>query len=327
MKGTALNATALVLQDGTIVSLSTERGEIAGSFYRILKLLWKEKLLLAVGLGIGIAVGIFSAWTWPHKYVARVIVEPGPVADSLNQGGLLSSLGSSLSPFGAQLPQMEKDFLQLLQSNAVAENLLKDRSITTRVFANEWDVEGKIWRAPRTPYALFVQASHLMLGQPAWVAPNVSRMKLFLEQNLIISPIGDGSLQQISISTRNPQMSADILKAAINAADNYLRAREATRAHASIRYWQSQLDRTSSQDLRNALIAAIVDSQRRAVFADVDLPFSIDVTDPVIVPDTPSAPGIFLVLSGALLGLLIGAGVAIYRAFISPLRHPAQARS
>ena len=65
-----------------------------------------------------------------------------------------------------------------------------------------------------------------------------------------------------------------------------------------------------------SLIAAIVDSQRRAVFADVDLPFSVEVTDPVSVPDRSSGPKALLVMVGAIfLGLAISVFWIVYREF------------
>ncbi len=312
----ALDATALVLQDGTIVSLSASRESGANIFRSTATLIIKNKRMLLLGIVGGVLLGLIATWTLPRTYSARIVVEPGAIADTLNQGGLLNHLSNSLNPFGAQIPQMEKDFLQLLQSNAIASKLLHDQKIIVEMFPEEWDSRSKSWRPSPSLTASVMRSAHLIMGGRVWSPPDVDRVKEYIKTHLTISPISDGSLQEISLTTGNPKFAAMLLSALVQAADDYLRNRESMRASASIKYWQAQLDRATSQDLRNALIAAIVDSQRRAVFADVDLPFSVEVTDPVSVPDRSSGPKALLVMVGAIfLGLAISVFWIVYREF------------
>jgi hypothetical protein len=305
-RATPLSATALVLQDGTIVSLAVERPE-RRSYVRVaaafLRTAWRE---MALGALAGILVGFALLWLLPRSWVAQTVIEPSPVAQSLDQEGRLTNLVSGgirglLGSEGA-LPQMTKDFLQLLDSNAVAATLLKDPRVKAEAFADQWDSATGTYHPPTGLRYLITRSIKSLLGMPAWHPPGPEEMRRYLGMHLTIAPIGDGTLQQLSMRTSNAEWSAYLLNKAVKAADQYLRNREALRSRASIDYWQKQMNSTTAQDLRSALIANIVDAQRRVVFAGIDLPFAVDISDPIIVPRIPAGPSPMKVMLGSILG-------------------------
>lgn len=291
---TKLSATALILQDGTIVTLAPENGQKSSYLMlamQVVELTWRR---IAVAAIVGIALGLILYIVSPRKYQASIIIESGPVAQSLDQdgkftgvlgGGVRGLLGGS----GA-LPQMTKDFLQLLHSNMVGGELLKNQAIRKKLFGDQWDPTTQSWHAPRGIIATLASGIKVLTGRPAWTPPGPEHIKKYLDMNLTISPLGDGMLQQVSVVSSDPKWSAYLLNETIRAADQYLRVRESRRSQASIKYWQQQIDSSGAQDIRAALIGNIVDAKRRVVFANVDLPFAVEVVDPVIIPTLPVGP-------------------------------------
>jgi uncharacterized protein involved in exopolysaccharide biosynthesis len=303
---TPLNASALVLTDGTIVSLASESrmraGTLIGQAFGIIRRYW-FRLLLGGLLGLAAGFGLMQVLS--PSYTASVVIEPGQVSQSLENEGKLSALTSSLSAFDT-LPQMTKDFLQLVQSNIVAARLMNDPSIMQRLFAEDWDPERKVWRQPEGWASRLRGWARVAMGRPAWEPPNIDRVNAALAAMVKIKAVGDGMIQEISIEMKNPESAAAILNAVVLAADETLREREAARLKASVDYWQNLLSRAASLENRNALINNIQDAEKRAVFANVDLPFSIDILDPVVTPVTPSGPrGLLVVLACVFLGIML----------------------
>ncbi len=320
---TPLNASALVLTDGTIVSLASESrmraGTLVGQAFGIIRRYW-FRLLFGGILGFIAGCGLMQVLA--PTYTASVVIEPGQVSQSLENEGKLSALATSLSAFDT-LPQMTKDFLQLVQSNIVAARLMNDQSIMQRLFAEDWDPERRIWRQPENWVSQLKGWVRVAMGRPAWEPPNIDRVNAALSAMIKIKAIGDGMIQEISIDMKNPESASAILNAVVLAADETLREREAARLKASIDYWQNLLSRAASLENRNALIDNIQDAEKRAVFANVDLPFSIDILDPVVTPVTPSGPrGMLVVLGGFMVGVMISLLTILRRSAREAARAP-----
>jgi len=303
---TPLNASALVLTDGTIVSLASDSrmrvGSLVGQAFGILRRYWFR---LLIGGILGFLAGCGLMQVLAPTYTASVVIEPGQVSQSLDNEGKVSALASSLSAFDS-LPQMTKDFLQLVQSNIVAARLMSDQSIMVRLFPSEWDAERKVWRQPQGWKDQARGWVRTLMGRPAWEPPNIDRINTALAGMIKIKAVGDGMIQEISIDMGDPESASAILNAVVLAADETLREREAARLKASVEYWQDLLSRAASLENRNALIANIQDAEKRAVFANVDLPFSIDILDPVVTPVTPSGPrGLLVVMAGFVVGVML----------------------
>ncbi len=316
---TPLSATALVLQDGTIVALAAERRSgraNAAGLARFLARSWRN---LAWGALCGALFGFFLFLVLPKSYEAKTVIEPSPVAQSLDQQGRLTNLVSggvrSLLSGDSGLPQMTKDFLQLLNSNIVADSLLKDPRIAAKVFPTSWDPKTQSFHEPTGLPHLMAKTVKGLLGMGGtWIPPGPETMRLYIGSRLTISPIGDGMLQQLTMRTNNAEWSAYLLSKMVKASDQYLRARESRRSQASIDYGQAQLNGVIAQDVRAALISNIVDAQRRVVFAGVDLPFAVDIEDPIIVPRAPAGPNFLLLLLGSIVaGMLLSFTPSLWR--------------
>lgn len=326
LNATPLSASALVLQDGTIVSLVAQRGPRRAYFALVMRFLigsWRNMLVGAIG---GVLLGIVLLWILPTKWEARTVVEPSPVSQSLDQQGRISNLvsGGVRSLLSADaLPQMTKDFLQLLKSNLVGDTLLKDPRVAAEVFPTAWDAQTKSFREPTTFRHSISVIVNSALGRPRWSAPGPEMMRAYLDDHLTISPIGDGTLQELTMQTDKAEWSAYLLGRILRISDQYLREREARRSQASIDYWQRQLNATVAQDVRTALISNINDAQRRLVFAGIDLPFAVDIDDPVIVPKVPSGPRPPQILLGSIVaGILLSFLPRLMRAVWRSVRGP-----
>jgi hypothetical protein len=315
---TPLSASALVLQDGTIVTLAAGRRETRSYgllAVRLVSASWRRALK---GAAAGIVLGFAAFAMMDKSYDATTVIESSPVSASMElQGKISGALGGgvqSLLGGPSAMPQMTKDFLQLLDSNVVSVALLKDPVVRANMFPDEWDSKTQTWHKPPGAIAALRLAVKNLFGGAIWAPPNPEAVKDYLESHLTIAPLGDGSIQQLTIESEDPQWSAYLLSHTVKAADNYLRVREAKRSGISIDYWQKQLDKAGAQDTRAALIANIVDAERRVVFAGVDVPFAIDIVDPVLVPNVPSGPSLWrTLLVWALLGVLLSFVPVLYR--------------
>jgi hypothetical protein len=317
-KATPLSASALVLQDGTIITLAAEHRagpRVVDAVLQLVEKIWKRA---AQAIGAGIVLGVVVFLILPRTYEATLIVEAGTAAMMVEQsnrsGGILSGGVRSLIGGSGAMPQTTKDFLELLHSKTVGGELLKDPVIRRHMFGRQWDEKTGTWRRPEGAVAAALRFLRSVRGRPPWQPPGPEEVKRYLEGHLKIAPLGDGSLQQVSIRSRNAEWSAYLLSHTVAAADQYLKAREAKRASTGIDYWQERLDRASEQDVRAALIQNIVDAQRRLVLTGGDLPYAVDIVDPVLTPKAPAGPKLFgVVVTCVLLSLFAAFTPVVWR--------------
>jgi len=208
-------------------------------------------------------------------------------ADSFTNSN--SSAGSALSQLAGLNNSTQERFAQfqeMLTSNEVAQRLSKDPVIRR----------------------LLMQPHGLLFKRPTTALD----LKKILEGLLSQSKVDDQTVT-ISVDYKTPQGAVYILNAAYNAADAVMREQAKASSSAKIAYLQLAISRTANAANIQSLISILSNENVQLMFAEARTPYAATILDQPLVPMHPINRTPKILAVAILMGLLIGAAIALLR--------------
>jgi hypothetical protein len=249
----------------------------------------------------------------PPVYTSNLLIAPAPnnLKDRFGGAGEVSGLSElvglnsgtqgSVSPFGL--------LLQRLYSRGTAGQLLADDDFARVVFAGEWDDTAHEWRLPDSWTNKIIAFVRRTLGSPPYVKPSAERLQAYIDDNVKTKQLGKLPIYQISYSSKDPLFSERFLQTLFEITDGMIRAEERVRAENNSKALEREIARTTVMATQAALSSVLLEEKRRAILAEVSVPYSATIVDAANVPDQPSSPRPLTVLVGAtVFGIFIGVG-------------------
>lgn len=131
----------------------------------------------------------------------------------------------------------------------------------------------------------------------------------------------------LSVEWTDPAIAADWANKLVDYINSESRAREITAAQSNLSYLQSQVDSTTSIEMRRLLFTLIEGETRRIMLANSRNEFSFRIIDPAVVPQDRARPKRAVIsVAGLFAGLVLGVFVVL---FLNPIRdedaHPRSA--
>lgn len=258
--------------------------------------------------------GLYSAMQEP-LYSAKVVMTA--VAPE-GQGGLASQLGGGLGSLiglaglNTGVGTAKEEAIAVLKSRRFTEEFIKERNLLPLLYPDQWDPDTGTW----------------LTNDPAEI-PSMRRASNRFDQKIrLVSEDPETGLLTLEILWYDRELAADW------ANDLVLRLNQRTREAAieeserSLRYLNEQLERTNIVELRQAIFGLVEQHINRIMLANVREQYAFKVIDPAVVPDVGShvSPRPFLAVAiAAILGLIIGVGLALLRFFLAQPRTSAAA--
>lgn len=250
-----------------------------------LRVLWRHKYLIAFILAVAIALALVVAFTTTPTYRATVVVVPTAPDSGMR-------IGSSLSGFGGGLASLAGLSLGTNGPAADAEAVLHSRHLVAEF----------VRRNGLVPVLL-----HSKQHATLWFA-----VKRFQESVVSIATDKEKGTTTISIRWTDPQIAARWANGFVALANELLRTRALQDATRNINYLKGQLAGTHDVALQNAIYDLIQEQTRTLMLANARIDYAFTSDDPAVSPETRYWPNRKLILaSGAVLGLLFGAAVAL----------------
>jgi uncharacterized protein involved in exopolysaccharide biosynthesis len=243
-------------------------------------------------------------------YKAQTVLVPAQ-----HEGGMMGSLGSTLGQLGglASLagvnlggsgPQTE-EALAVLRSREFTERFLQDHDMLPILFADKWDTERKQWREGKK-------------------VPSLSDANRFFHKKVrSIAQDKKTGLVTVSIEWSDPKLAAQWANDLVARLNAEMRQRAIVSSDASMKYLQKELTDTIAIDTRQAINRLVETTVNQRMFANVTEEYSFRVVDRALPPDLDDKvrPQRAIIAGGGLmLGLIIGAAIALIQAAVAERR-------
>jgi uncharacterized protein involved in exopolysaccharide biosynthesis len=260
--------------------------------------LWHKRVWLFLGmlLGTGLAVAYVRTAT-PIYRVTTILVSTSDERNSLS-GSLMSALGdvggglASLAGFGlGSSDSGTQEAIAVLQSRQFTERFIQDSNVMPRLFPKNWDAKSGKWH-----------------GTPDQQPTIGKAFKYFDGRIRLVTSDRKTGLVSIEINWRDPAEAAVWANTLVSRVNAEMRDRAIKKSDASLAFLESELQRTTQVETRQAINRLIEAQIKQRMLANVTREYAFRVVDPAIAPDRddPTTPKTVLVLAaGPFAGLLL----------------------
>jgi uncharacterized protein involved in exopolysaccharide biosynthesis len=202
----------------------------------------------------------------------------------------LASLATGLGLGGIHQTATE-EALAVLGSREFTERFITDEKLLPQLFPKKWNPATHDWKEKDDPPTL------------------AEGYKYFTGKVMSISQTRTSELITIQIEWHNPQEAAAWANELVRRLNDEMRSRAITKADASLRFLEKQLQQTTSVEIRDALGSLIETQLKQRMIAEVTQDYSLRFIAPPIGSDgeKPVWPKKALLLAlGPIAGFLVG---------------------
>ena len=125
---------------------------------------------------------------------------------------------------------------------------------------------------------------------------------------------GKSALITLSISWKDPDIAAQWANDLVKQLNEQLRQKAITDSNKRVGYLEQELAKTTLQDMRAVLYNLLESEKQKAMLANVNEDFALEVIDPAVTPETREKPKRKLIVA---LGGVCGGFLGIFAVFIS----------
>lgn len=306
--------------------------DIRAVISKLLKYMWIPVLFG----GIGLYIGVTDTLEFTPKYQAAMIVLPnktgiggaaGAPVGGAGGGGVAASLTAF---FGTSQSTSEGPFERLrlsLRSEGLAQRLDEKYGMVREVFASQWDEENQTWKERREEDLPLRERIMRKLHQGEPLKPGREALARFVQGTLqferVVVDTGVGatssSFWKIYVENQDKERALELLTRIYWTADDFLRDRERESVGKKLKYLESRIREAEITEIRQSLIAALVQEERTAHLLRGDLPYAADIIVEPSVSDVRTRPVLVKtvgvpMMTGIGIGLALALFIAIFRA-------------
>ena len=272
-------------------------------FMHVLRASYRLFICLSV---ISIALTTVYYSTSRPMYSAMAVIgppNPSPTNSLLSSSGGLSGgsvssgavsriLGGGSGAF-SKGNDIYQEYLQLLYSKRLADELVKKDDLLPVVFSKQWDANKKRWKEKGVLHNI-ATAVKRTLHQPTSDHPDADTLKNFIEKKLSVtqtksfysSILANSNYMSISLELDDREQAVKLLSIILHRADEIIRQEQMRNVDARIAYINSQLSVVTQEATRNTLIAILSGQEQLKVMLIADSNFSIlEVQTPAADPN------------------------------------------
>lgn len=277
--------------------------------WRILRR-YKTTIFAAALLGLVIP-GIVAIFMTP-VFRAETVIAPVPEGDERNRfAAPLGELGglAALAGVNIQRGSRKNEAIALLKSRLLTEQFIKDEKLRPVLFGEEdWADDDPRWQN--------AGSADVPTLAEAW--------ERFDEKIRHVYEDRKTGLVVVAIEWRDPQLAAHWANELVRRVNALLRGRATRESEKAIAYLQSQLAQTSAVELQQALHRLVESEMKEMILANINEDYAFRVIDPAVAPEKPFKPALLpMLVLGAVLGLIAGVMLALFRDFTRRQNAPA----
>lgn len=268
---------------------------------------WKLMLVAACALELLALVYLNVA---NKQYMSVMVV--APASEDMNdiQSGLLGSFGSALGLLGAGGQSDFSKYRVTIHSNQLAQKLVEDEALASRLFPSDWNAEEGEWRAPRGVVAGLKGVVKALLGMGSWAPPNYQDFKEEVLEKVYVSLDNDTGFLTVAYENADAALAQQLLERIHIESNELIRENAEKKTRARIDYIERILPTKTLGDDRDVLTKILLQEGQKMMMVKADSEFAGEMVEEPNRSQVPSSPQPFKVLFMAgLLGVVLGAVV------------------
>jgi uncharacterized protein involved in exopolysaccharide biosynthesis len=283
--------------------------------------LWDGKALITMVTGLAAIISVFVALSLPNIYRSTAILAPksdggtGGLSRLASQyGGLASLAGINLGGLGGDGMTMPAIALEKLKSLSFFERHLYEDLLVDLMAVESWD---PFTRQLTYDDEIYDDASNKWLREvdpPRQSQPSDQEAHKEFLALLSVSEDKQTGLISVSVEHQSPDIAKRWLELMVSRVSEDLRSKDILQAEESIKFLESQREKTSLVALDEVFAQLIEEQTKKIMLANVSKDYVFDVIDPPVAPELKSKPSRALIcVLGTLLGGMLGVVVVLIR--------------
>lgn len=280
---------------------------------------WSGKYFIMLITLLSLCLGSLYFRTLSPRYGVSIVLAPVLEDEEITNYGRLGNLASFA---GINLPSSNSsDFSKyklMLKTRETAARIVLETNLLQEIFNEEWDDTNQTWREPeRTKFSMIKGSIKKILTgktRKTYIPPNPARLTEFISKNININ--FDKKTQYINLDAQstNPKLLSEILLSIIYSTDQMFKEKFIRQTDNSIKFYQTKLANSQSQEHRQILATLIAKEERKLLLARRNGPFVAEILTGPNTSLNPISPIASLVLAlSILLGIILSSSIILLR--------------
>jgi uncharacterized protein involved in exopolysaccharide biosynthesis len=262
---------------------------------------WKTILgitIVCVGLAVAYALSA------PEVFKAETLLAPAQDEKS-GASSILSQFGGLASMAGVSIPSDSniERVLATLEARVFLKKFVEEKNLLPVIFEDFWDAASNSWK--------------LQVEQERFISEDgISAIRGAVDVDQDKS-----GLITLSISWKDPVVAAEWANDLVKQLNEQLREKAITDSQKRIGYLKQELAKTTLQDMRAVLYNLLESEKQKAMLANVNEDFALEVIDPAVAPETREKPNRKLIVAlGGVCGGFLGIFAVFFAQFLRKLK-------
>jgi uncharacterized protein involved in exopolysaccharide biosynthesis len=254
--------------------------------------------ILCTGLAVAYALYV------PEVFKAETLLAPAQeekssASSALGQFGGLAAMAGVTIPSDSNIERV----LATLETRVFLRKFIEEKKLLPVIFEDFWDAASNSWK--------------LQVGQEAFIQEDgISPLREAVEVDQDKS-----GLITLSISWKNPQVAAQWANDLVKQLNEQLREQAIADSQKRVGYLEQELAKTTLQDMRAVLYNLLESEKQKAMLANVNEDFALEVIDPAVAPETREKPKRKLIVAlGGVCGGFFGIFAVFFAQFLQKLK-------
>ena len=253
-------------------------------------------------VGLAVAYALHA----PDVFKAETLLAPASEEKS-GASSALSQFGGLAAMAGISIPSSTNTerVLATLETREFLKNFVKNKNLLNKIFSDYWDESSNSWV--------------LKEGQDQFDYEDAVPAL----QGAIEIEDKQSGLIGLSIYWKDPEVAAEWANDLVKQLNEQLREKAIADSQKRVGYLEQELAKTTLQDLRAVLYNLLEAEKQKAMLANVNEDFALEVIDPAVAPETREKPKRKLIVAlGGVCGGFLGIFAVFFAQFLRKLKSP-----
>ena len=263
---------------------------------------WKTIVgITIVCFGLAVAYALHA----PEVFMAETLLAPASeeksgASSALSQFGGLAAMAGISIPSDSNVEQV----VATLQSRKFLRKYIEGKKLLPVLFEEIWDADSQSW-----------------LVQNQEDEPTEQKAVKKFKSILSVDEDKKSGLISLSISWKDSGVAAEWANDLVKQLNEQLREKAITDSQKRVGYLEQELAKTTLQDMRAVLYNLLESEKQKAMLANVNEDFALEVIDPAVTPENSEKPNRKLIVSlGGVCGVFLGIFAVFLAQFLRKLK-------
>ena len=254
--------------------------------------------VICTGLAVAYSLRI------PDVFKAEALLAPAE-EEQTNASSALSQFGGLAAMAGISIPSSSnvERVLATLETREFLKNFIKDNNLLPKIFSQFWDETSDSWKLGEGKTE-FVDNDGVEILQGAIELENEK-----------------AGLITLSVFWKDPIIAAELANDLVRQINKKLREQAIADSEKRIGYLEQELAKTTLQDMRALLYNLLESEKKKAMLANVNEDFALEVIDPAVTPKVREKTNRKLTVAlGGVCGAFLGIFIIFFGQFLKKLK-------